>query len=435
MAKILTERFGFRVTLLRDGEATRGAILDAITHFQETLNENDNLLIYYAGHGYAIRNPDGTYDKAYWLPVDATSNSSSNRIIADDLTTDIRLLPARHVLIISDSCYAGGLSREGTDAGMANPKPGLVEKMLAGRSRTLMASGGDEPVEDGGGSGHSVFAAALLKALGVVDAAQFTATDLFVNRIEPQVAKNAQQIPRYDPIRFHGNEDSGDFVFTRKVAGQELTAAQVAARQGITMLHDQPYAEAFRLLQGACDAGVGEGCRGLSYMYTESKAGDPPVMAMSMQGFVPTPSQANQDKAKALDQKGCDLGDSGSCTNLGILARYDWGHPDYAAAMSFFRRSCDGGDAKGCSELGLSFDSRMAGIYGSDPNSVDDKKAFELYRKGCDGGDVSGCNSEGFLYEAGKGVAKDWSKAKALYRIGCDQGDEFSCADLKRLGP
>jgi hypothetical protein len=44
----------------------------------------------------------------------------------------------------------------------------------------------------------------------------------------------------------------------------------------------------------------------------------------------------------------------------------------------------------------------MAGIYGSDPKSIDDKKAFELYRKGCDGGDVSGCNSEGFCTKQAK---------------------------------
>ena len=61
------------------------------TSFAILLNENDSLLIYYAGHGYS----DHAADKAYWLPVDADSIYSSNRIIADELTTDVRVQNAR----------------------------------------------------------------------------------------------------------------------------------------------------------------------------------------------------------------------------------------------------------------------------------------------------------------------------------------------------
>src|ERR1700759_290734 len=97
IAAVLTETYGFQVKLLLDQDATRVNILDAIVRFRDTLNENDSLLIYYAGHGYS----DHASDKAYWLPVDADSVYSSNRIIADELTTDVRVQNARHVLIIS----------------------------------------------------------------------------------------------------------------------------------------------------------------------------------------------------------------------------------------------------------------------------------------------------------------------------------------------
>jgi len=70
------ERYGFKVNLLLNAQATRSNILDAIVDYQATLTDNDSLLIYYAGHGFSTRNADGTYDKAYWLPSDANSASA-----------------------------------------------------------------------------------------------------------------------------------------------------------------------------------------------------------------------------------------------------------------------------------------------------------------------------------------------------------------------
>jgi uncharacterized caspase-like protein len=216
IAKDLRELYGFDVTLLKDGQATRDAILDAITQFQTTLKDDDSLLIYYAGHGYAVKNPDGrTYDKAYWLPADANGNNSSHRIIADDLTSDIREIKARHVLVISDSCYAGGLTRDGADAVIPAARQAFVAKMLSGRSRNLMASGGDEPVSDNGPGGHSVFAAAVLNALERSDGAMFTAQQMFFDEVQPRVAGGADQIPVYSIIKNSGHEN-GDFVFVRK---------------------------------------------------------------------------------------------------------------------------------------------------------------------------------------------------------------------------
>ncbi len=215
MARLLREKYGFEVTSLLDKEATHDNILDAITRYQDTLGPNDNLLIYYAGHGHGVRNAAGTYEKAYWLPVDATSERSSRRIIADDLTTDIQELPARHVLVISDSCYAGGLTRSAKNALRPSMQPAYLAKMLAGRSRTLMASGGEEPVADEGPGGHSVFAAAVLRALEREDGPMFTANQMFVEEVQPPVAGNARQIPQYSFIRDSGH-DNGDFVFVRR---------------------------------------------------------------------------------------------------------------------------------------------------------------------------------------------------------------------------
>jgi uncharacterized caspase-like protein len=213
MSSVLKDRFGFQVTLLTDRDATRSSILNTLNRYRNTLDENDNLLIYYAGHGYS--DPDA--DRAYWLPVDAESVESANRISADDLTAAVRTLRSRHVLIISDSCYSGSLTR---DPDLPSPSGGqttFLSRMVRSRSRTLMASGGDEPVSDTGTGGHSVFAYAVLSALEQTDEPVFTAGDLFYSSVRQQVAGRSRQIPKYDIIR-NSNHDNGDFVFVLKAA-------------------------------------------------------------------------------------------------------------------------------------------------------------------------------------------------------------------------
>jgi hypothetical protein len=145
IASLLSANYGFHITLLLDKEATRVNIIDAINGFRDTLNENDSLLIYYAGHDFSDHLTDNKADdKAYWLPVDANSRYSSNRIIADELTASIKAQSARHVLIISDSCFSGGLARGGDIPIESAGRTVFLNRMSRSRSRTLMASGGGE---------------------------------------------------------------------------------------------------------------------------------------------------------------------------------------------------------------------------------------------------------------------------------------------------
>jgi hypothetical protein len=208
--RVLRETYGFlQTTLLLN--ATRAQIVAALLSYRRELKADDNLLIYFAGHGYNDREAD----KAYWLPVDATRGDTSNWITAEEITTRIRVIPARHVLVISDSCYSGVLpSALGVSPSRPDERERYVQTMAVGHSRTLMASGSDEPVADDVGGNHSVFAAALLRGLRVADGPRFTATELFVGYVLGPVSSRTGQMPFYNPLRNSGHE-SGDFVFTR----------------------------------------------------------------------------------------------------------------------------------------------------------------------------------------------------------------------------
>lgn len=221
---LLRDNYGFQTKLLLNG--TRQQIISAINSYRRELTPDSNLLIYYAGHGIN----DKEIDKAYWLPVDARLDDNSNWISADDITSNIRGIPAKHVLIVSDSCYSGTLTR-GLEASLPAPseRQRYLQKMWAGKSRTLMASGGNEPVADGGSGKHSVFAGALLRGLKQMEREQFTAGELFSDYVAESVAGRANQTPEYNPLRNSGHE-SGDFIFTRNGAGRRPeTAASSSA--------------------------------------------------------------------------------------------------------------------------------------------------------------------------------------------------------------
>lgn len=207
--KVLKDSYGFESKLLLN--ATRKDILSAINEFRNKLTEEDNLLIYYAGHGEF----DRSAEKAYWLPIDALRDDPTDWIIADDITSSIKRLSSKHVLIVSDSCYSGTLTRSAqTSLINKGDRDELLKKMISRPSRTLMASGGNEPVADGGGSGHSIFADSFLKALREIENSIFTADELFYQNIRSRVAGRSDQVPEYSEIRNSGHE-GGDFVFMR----------------------------------------------------------------------------------------------------------------------------------------------------------------------------------------------------------------------------
>jgi len=207
--KILKSKYGFETKLLMN--ATRNDILDAINYFRKNLNENDNFLIYYAGHGEY----DKRADKAYWLPVDAQTDSDTNWIIADDLTVNMKRISSRHVLVVADSCYSGAITRSvSINLKASGSREEYLKKMNEKPSRSLLASGGNEPVFDSGGSGHSVFADAFIKALDEVDQKAFTAEELFYGYIKERVAGKSEQVPEYNTIRNSGH-DGGDFIFIK----------------------------------------------------------------------------------------------------------------------------------------------------------------------------------------------------------------------------
>jgi hypothetical protein len=207
IAEILKNLYGFDVNLKLN--ATRSNILNALIDYRKKLTVHDNLLIYYAGHGYM----DAGANEGYWLPVDAKNEiGGSNWLSNSSLTSSIRALKARRVMIVADSCYSGKLTR---GLNVKENTPSFLAQLLSKKARVVLTSGGLEPVEDSSATDsiHSVFAESLIKVLsannGVMDA-----SEVFI-KIRRPVMTNADQIPEYADIRKAGH-NGGDFFFVRK---------------------------------------------------------------------------------------------------------------------------------------------------------------------------------------------------------------------------
>ena len=204
VADVLENQYGFKITLLIDPD--RVTIIDALDVMREDLGGKDNLLIYYAGHGWL----DEEADRGYWLPSNAKSNRRARWISNATITDTLKTLQAKHVMVVADSCYSGTLTR----AAKIGIRSGDYLKRMAEKwTRVALVSGGLEPVADKGGGGHSPFARAFLDVLrgndDIIDG-----TEMFTKMRRP-VMVSTDQTPEYSDVRNAGH-DGGDFLFVRK---------------------------------------------------------------------------------------------------------------------------------------------------------------------------------------------------------------------------
>ncbi len=216
--KILEENYGFNVTMLLD--ADNAGVMKAINQLNDAIGDDDNLLIFYAGHGSRIKS--GEFEAGYWLPRNANTPPDDTFWVSNEFVTrHLARLKAKRIMVVADSCYAGLLSTSPGYLFMsekANYSEEYIRYKLPKRSRLLLSSGGDMPVLDNQGQGHSVFARAFLDVLEQ-SSGILSGPELFL-KIKNQVTNKAesvgfQQIPEFKPIKGAGHE-IGDFFFVKQ---------------------------------------------------------------------------------------------------------------------------------------------------------------------------------------------------------------------------
>ncbi len=212
VAKLLSEQYGFSDVNLMEN-ATRREVLLALEELAAKSLKNDNVLIYYAGHGFL----DDETNKGFWVPVDAEGSDHTTFLRNSTIRDEVSSIASRvkHTLLISDSCFSGSLLRTATRGfSESDYNEKYFEKVSKKKSVQIMAAGGFEFVDDDyRNSGHSPFTYFLLNELDTNNKPMFTLSQLSGN-VERAVANNVEQVPESGVLQGAGDE-LGEFIFIR----------------------------------------------------------------------------------------------------------------------------------------------------------------------------------------------------------------------------
>lgn len=215
IAKVL-EKQGFNVTLKTD--LNRNGFSRAISEFSLKYGkaEDNRLLFYFAGHGYTQKMVTGD-ELGYLvmanapLPEKDLIGFSISSIDMQSVVTQAKIIRARHVLFMFDSCFSGSI---------INMRERVVPKSISDKVKYpvrqfITAGRANEPVPD-----QSVFKQAFLDLLEGRDEEPIpdnyiTGEELGLY-LKIKVPKyNPYQHPQYGKIR-DPRLDKGDFVFVLK---------------------------------------------------------------------------------------------------------------------------------------------------------------------------------------------------------------------------
>jgi tetratricopeptide (TPR) repeat protein len=169
----------------------------------EILQPEDNLIIFYAGHGIWVDKEK----KGYWLLTDAKRNDVNTWLPNKEVLGMIAEVPSRHTLLITDACFSGSVFKTRSIGSDASP---AVREMSEKISRVAITSGNDTEVPD-----ESVFMKYLVKALSENKDKYLTAQKMFITQIIEAVMAESKTEPRYGTLELAGHV-GGDFIFTKK---------------------------------------------------------------------------------------------------------------------------------------------------------------------------------------------------------------------------
>ncbi|RYD91231.1 MAG: redoxin domain-containing protein, partial [Sphingobacteriales bacterium] len=183
---------------------TRDQLFDALESMARKVKGTDNLLIFYAGHGYW----DAGRSQGYWFPSDARRLNRSSWLTNADLKEYISAIPSKHTLLITDACFAGGIFK--SRAVMAGASR-AVKELYNLPSRKAMTSGTLKEVPD-----KSVFIEYLVKRLNQNTGKYLSAEQLFSSFRTAVINNSANgQVPQFGEIKEAGDE-GGDFIFIKR---------------------------------------------------------------------------------------------------------------------------------------------------------------------------------------------------------------------------
>ena len=211
ITNILTQLYQFdeeNIHTLYNQEATEDGIDNKFLELVDLIGEEDNLLIFYSGHGYYREN----VKEGYWIPVDGRRDKVSDYISNANLIKYLQNIKAHHLLMIVDSCFSGALVEQLRGNTNANSE--------SFPSRRIFASGRTEMVSDGVPGENSPFAKGIIDFLKFNTQKQVSTTAL-IDSVRTFVGRIADQDPIEGRLR-SAKDNRGEFFFKRKLSESDF---------------------------------------------------------------------------------------------------------------------------------------------------------------------------------------------------------------------
>ncbi len=189
--------------LLRDEQATRENIIEELEILGAQLKPDDRLLIYYSGHGFR------SGERGFWIPVDAKRDRFGSYISNAQVRDVIQSIKARHILLISDSCFSASLLVRNASRDIGK----TFQNWDNDPSRYVFISG-KGVVSDGEKGKNSPFAAGILKHLRNNEAEALNIVSL-ADQVTKEIQFNYEQQAEISPL-FQAGHGGGQFIFFKK---------------------------------------------------------------------------------------------------------------------------------------------------------------------------------------------------------------------------
>ena len=196
---VLTTRYTFEksnVTFLKN--ATYVQMIQAFDDLSNKITKNDNLLVFYAGHGWW----NEIKSLGFWLPVDANKTNTAYWIPNSRISDYMSSIKSKHTLLIADACFSGSIFKT---RGLIDAKPS-INKLYELPSKKAMTSGTLKEVPD-----KSVFLQYLVQRLNE-NSEKYISSDILFSSFREAVLNNSPTEPQYGTIQNAGDE-GGEFIF------------------------------------------------------------------------------------------------------------------------------------------------------------------------------------------------------------------------------
>lgn len=215
IGKELEESYGFKVEVVKN--PTMAEMLGKLREYaKKSYQENDQLMIFIAGHGQF----DPFFNQGYLVCKDSRKDDEvkATYLSHSNLREIVNNIPVKHIFLTIDACFGGTFdpviakagSRGGDDIYSELSSTEYIQRKLRFKTRRYLTSGGKEYVPDGRPGRHSPFASKILEALRNYGGSDkiITLPELmgFVEKINPE--------PRAGS--FGDDEPGSDFVFVAK---------------------------------------------------------------------------------------------------------------------------------------------------------------------------------------------------------------------------